>query len=134
MGANLFPRHHGVPYDVSFDLTQVEDSLSGLAFFETLDQPLAPTTIARDGSARTASHLQYLTSPIDVTWNLRQLIPGRIDGTLEMFWTNSVRSGTMTVTGELRDVVRTKATARGRSTVRGGVPRGWRSVLFQGQF
>ncbi len=121
---DMFPINSDVPYNVTFNLTQDGSQLSGAASFDTLSQTLSPTTIAHDGSARTTSHLEFARAPIAVAWNLTQVTPGRIGGTMVMVWTHPVRTGTMTVTTELRDVAR-DTKAAGVRAARGGA---WRSL------
>lgn len=120
----MFPPNSGVAYDVTLALTQSGSDLSGIAFFDQLQSPLAAATIARDGSVRTTSSLVWSNAPISITWNLKQTQSGRVDGTLVMVWTHAVHTGSMTVTGEFRDVLLTSPTARVGSSSR----QGWNNL------
>ncbi len=104
--SHLFPPNSGIQYTLEFVLSQSGDRVTGQALFGTLPSPLAPASVAADGSLQTTSTTTATaTATTRHTWNLRIPRPGQMEGTMVLVGTDSTVSGSVTVNTTLVNVV-----------------------------
>lgn len=104
--SHLFPPNSGIQYTLEFVLAQSGDRVTGQALFGTLPSPLAPASVAANGSLQTTSTTTATTTATTShTWNLGITRPGQMDGTMVLVGTDSKVSGSVTVNTTLVNVV-----------------------------
>jgi hypothetical protein len=107
---STFSSNRVLPFDMI--LTQTLDTVSGTSFLGTLEFNRTSATIGGGGEVVLNATYVEDTFTIDCVWSLSGSIPGRLTGTVRQTWRDSGASGQMTVTGTIRDSMKTNTAAR----------------------
>jgi hypothetical protein len=102
----LFPPGAGIQYTLEFVFTQASDLVSGQALFGTTTSTFLPARVAANSTLQITSTTQATSTATAVhSWNLTLTNPTVIDGTMQMVWTDTGTTGSMTVNTTLQNVV-----------------------------